>query len=77
MKRQSFSAVARICALKTLYHELIEKATVPTKRKVHNIENAAWFIKSGHIFNKNNNMYNQILEICNETLKIKNDVYVN
>lgn len=72
-KHLSFSSIARICELKTLYNELTEKVTIPTKRKIHNIENVQWFIKSGHLFNKNNSRYNDLLEVCKETLMIKDE----
>ena len=67
----SFSNVVRICELKTRYSDLIEKVTVPTSRKTHTIENAEWFISNGHIFNKTNNFYNELLKVCVEMLELK------
>jgi len=72
-----FSDVARICELKTRYSELIEKVNVPTKRKQHTMENAEWFIKSGHVFNKNNVHYEQLIKICQDTVNLKGIRYAS
>jgi hypothetical protein len=72
-----FSDVARICELKTRYSELIEKVTVPSKRKKHNMENAEWFIKSGHVFNKKNVYFKPLLEVCNEIIKLKGNYHAS
>lgn len=72
-----FSDVAKICDLKTKYSELIEKVNVPSKRKHHTVENAEWFLKSGHVFNRNNAFFNQLMQICHETVKLKEIKYAS
>lgn len=71
----TWSDMASILELKTLYVELVETkaVSVPKTNKELTVETAKWFIDNGHKFNKRaSGAYLRVFDIANRYLEISN-----